>query len=150
MKWTPSGFIKEKVEQVKKFLIFFGLLWIALWSVPGIFIEFQQQANLDKMEIYAKSRNLEQYLSARSSWELNINACAHAAYLSIFVIIIGLILTDINASDRYKKIIVLFLVLGVVLASIFKWLVIMPVMALGDGLVIVAILMTLVGIIEKE
>lgn len=135
---------------MKKFLIFFGLLWIALWSVAGMFIEFQQQANLDKMEIYAKSRNLEQYLSARSCWELDINARAHAAYLSIFVIVIGLILTDINASDRYKKIIVLFLVLGVVLASIFKWLVIMPLMALGDGLVIVAILMTLVGIIEKE
>ena len=135
---------------MKRVIILFGLLWLILFSMAGIFIQFQQQAIHAKMELDLHAGNLQQYLTAKSNCDSIDEAVEGAASLSILALIIGLILSERRLPERYNKIIGLFLIPGVVLATLFKWLDNIPLMVMGNALIAVALLLTLVWIAETE
>ena len=135
---------------MKRVIILFGLLWLILFSMVGIFIQFQQQAMHAKMELDLHSGNLQQYLTEKSNCESLDEAIEAAASLSILALIIGLILSERRLPEQYNKIIGFFLIPGVVLATLFKWLDNIPLMVMGNALIAVALLLTLVWIAETE
>ena len=135
---------------MKRVIILFGLLWLILFSMVGIFIQFQQQAMHVKMELDLRSGNIQQYLTQKSNCESPDETIEAAASLSILALIIGLILSERRLPEQHNKIIGLFLIPGVALATLFKWLDNIPLMVMGNALIAVALLLTLVWIAETE
>ena len=133
---------------MKRTIIAFGLLWIIIWCVFGLFLSIQAVPYLEKVQTMAQEGNLEACWGSYSVWKANTNTHAHSLCLSFIAILVGFIIPETGLSDKSQKILGILLITGVVLASIFQLLWVLPVMILGDVLVIVAVLMSFVGMIK--
>lgn len=55
---------------------------------------------------------------------------------------------DMRFSDRAKKVLGLLLIVGVVLSTIFGWFLFLPLVVLGEFLVVAMVLMSFVGVMR--
>jgi len=134
---------------MKKFLIAFGLIWIFLWCVFGLYLgAVQHDPYVEKMGSFANEGNFSEFWNAQFWWSSQSSAHAHALCYSFILIIIALVLPEMKYSEKMKKVIGILLTIGVILASVCGWLAIKALMAMGAFLIIASVLMGFIGIIQ--
>jgi len=133
---------------MRKILIAFGLIWLFVWCVVGFYLGSQHLPHIQEMEKLAEDGNLLEFWSTMTVWKMNATIHSHALGFAFILILIALIMPDMRFSDRTKKILGALLILGVMLSGIFGWFLFMPLVLLGELLVVAMVLMSIIGIVR--
>ena len=135
---------------MRKFLLAFGLIWTFIWSVYGLFLGvIKHNEWLETMKAAAAGSDLPQFFQSMTWWKGQTSTHTHALCFSFLMILIALILPEMKYSDKVKKTLAIILTSGVVIYGVFDFAGIQPLMGLGAVLVLVAILMSFIGIIQN-
>jgi hypothetical protein len=125
---------------MRKILIAFGLIWVFVWCGAGFYLGSQHMPHIQEMERLAQEGNLEEFWSTMNNWNL------HAS--RTLLILVALVMPDMRFSDRAKEVLGTLLIVGVVLSTIFGWVLFLPLVLLGEILVVAMVLMSFIGIMR--
>lgn len=139
----------KRGERMRKILFAFGLLWILLWCIVGIYLGIQHESYIKDMEKFAQANDLSKFWDTQNAWKTKTSSHSHALCLSFLLLLMTLILPYMGLSDKLKNILGVILIVGVVLASVFEWFAVIPLMVIGELLVIIAIVISLIGVIKR-
>lgn len=126
----------------------FGLCYLFVWCVIGLYLGIKHESHVEKIESSAKKGNLPDYFGEWSLWKLRAGGHAHALLLALICIIVALIMPQMVLADTIKTILVVLLIVGTVLASVAHWFYFKPVLGLGAVLFLVGLLMCIIGFIK--
>ena len=99
----------------------FGLCYLFVWSVIGLYLGVKHEPHVEKLESSAKKGNLPDYFGEWSVWKLHAGSHAHALLLALICIIVALIMPQMVLTDTIKTILGLLLIVETVLASVAHW-----------------------------
>jgi len=133
------------MTKMGKVMIAVGLIWIFAWCIVGFYLGVGHQAYTSKMGELAEQGNLTEFWNTFSGWKSHAVAHSHALCTSFVLILVALAMPYIEFSDKTKWITGLLLIIGVVLAGIFDWFKIMPLMIVGDILIMAMVLVGFIG-----
>ena len=134
---------------MRKILIAFGLIWLFVWCVIGFYLGSQHLPHIQEMEKLAEDGNLVEFWSTMTVWKLSASSHSHALGFACILILVALVMPDMRFSDKTKKILGVLLMLGVLLSGIFGWFLFLPLVLVGELLVVAMILMSFIGIIRE-
>ena len=135
---------------MRKFLIAFGLIWIFIWSVYGLFLGIMKQTEwLENMKSAALGSDLPQFLQSWTWWKGQTVNHTHTICFAFLIILVALILPEMKYSEKVKKTQGILLTSGVVIHGIFSFIVFQPLMILGAVLILASVLMSFIGIIQN-
>ncbi len=126
----------------------FGLCYLFVWSVVGLFLGIKHDAHVRALESSAKKGSLQDFFGEWSKWKLHAGSHAHAPLLALICIIIGLIMPQMILADTIKTVLVVLLIVGTILSSIAHWFYFKPVLGLGAVLFLVGLFMSIMGFIR--
>ena len=126
----------------------FGLGYLFVWCVVGLYLGFKHDSHREALEAAAKKGNFADYFARWSAWKMHAGAHAHALLLALICIIVALIMPQIGLADTAKNILGILLIIGTILASISHWFYFKPLLALGSLMFLIGFLMTFVGFIK--
>jgi len=126
----------------------FGLCYLFLWSVIGLYLGVKHESHVKKLESSAKKGSLQDYFGEWSVWKMHAGSHAHALLLALICIIVALIMPQMVLADTIKTILVVLLIVGTILASVAHWFYFKPVLGLGAALFLVGLLMSIIGFIK--
>ena len=129
-------------------LIKFGLGYLFVWCVVGLYLGFKHDSHRQALESSAKKENLADYFATWSAWKMHAGAHAHALLLALICIIVALLMPQIGFADTTRNILGILLIVGTILASIFHWFYFKPLLALGSIMFLIGFLMALIGFIK--
>jgi len=135
---------------MRRILIAFGLIWLFVWSVVGFYLGAQHLPHIEEMETLAEDGNLVDFWSTMTAWKSSASIHSHALGFACILILVALVLPDMRFSDRTKKILGVLLMLGVLLSGIFAWFLFMPLVLVGELLVVAMILMSFIGVMRGK
>ncbi len=133
---------------MRKILLAFGLFWVFLWCLVGFYIGAQHIPHIQKMETLAREGNLVGFWSTMNMWKLHASIHSHALGFSFILILVALVMPELGFSDRTKKVLGILLIVGVVLSTIFGWFLFLPLVLLGELLVVAMVLVSFLGIMR--
>jgi len=136
------------MTKMGKVMITFGLIWIFIWCVVGLSLGVGYKAYALKMGDFAEQGNLVEFWKTFSSWKSRSVAHSHALCITFVLILVALTMPYIKLADNIKWITGLLLIIGVVLASIFDWFKFLPLMIVGDILIIAMVLVSFIGALK--
>jgi hypothetical protein len=133
---------------MRKILIAFGLIWVFVWCGAGFYLGSQHMPHIQEMERLAQEGNLEEFWSTMNNWNLHASSHSHALGFTTLLILVALVMPDMRFSDRAKEVLGTLLIVGVVLSTIFGWVLFLPLVLLGEILVVAMVLMSFIGIMR--
>ena len=133
---------------MRRIMIAFGLIWIFVWCGVGFYLGSQHLPHIQYMERLAQEGNLVEFWSTMNMWKLRASSHSHALAFASILILVALVLPDMRFSDRTKNVLGILLIAGVVLSSIFGWFLFLPLVVLGELLVVAMVLMSFIGIMR--
>ena len=104
--------------------------------------------HIQEMEKLAQEGNLEEFWSTMNAWKMHATSHSHALCFASLLILVALVMPDMRFSDRAKKVLGVLLIVGVVLSTIFGWFHFLPLIVLGETLVVAMVLMSFIGIMR--
>jgi len=129
-------------------LTVFGLCSLFAWSLVGMFLGHAHESHLKELESSAKKGNLADYFSRWSTWKTHAGSHGHALLQALICIIVALIIPQMGFGDMAINILGVLLIVGSIVASIAHWFYFIPLIALGNVLFLIGILMSTVGFIR--
>lgn len=133
---------------MRKILIAFGLIWLFVWCVAGFYLGSQHLPHIQEMEKLAEEGNLAEFWSTMTVWKLSASGHSHALGFAIILILVALVMPDMRFSDKSKGILGMLLILGVLISGIFGWFLFLPLVLVGELLVVAMVLMSFIGVIR--
>ena len=133
---------------MRKILIAFGLIWVFVWCGVGYYLGSQHMPHIQEMEKLAQEGNLVEFWNTMNVWKLRASSHSHALGFTSLLILVALVMPDMRFSDRAKKVLGILLIVGVVLSTIFGWFLFLPLVLLGEVLVVSMVLMSFIGIMR--
>ena len=133
---------------MRKILIAFGLIWVFVWCGVGFYLGSQHMPHIQEMEKLAQEGNLVEFWNTMNVWKLRASSHSHALGFTSLLILVALVMPDMRFSDRAKKVLGILLIVGVVLSTIFGWFLFLPLVLLGEVLVVSMVLMSFIGIMR--
>ncbi len=134
---------------MKRTLIAFGLFWIIVSSFLGMYLGMESESYNSNMTEISQKGDLAAYWNIWSTWKSQSNTHAHALGLALVVLLTGAVLSELNLTDKMVKIMGILLISGTVFASIFQFIYVVPLMALGDVLILAGLVIALIGVMKK-
>jgi len=104
--------------------------------------------HIQEMEKLAQEGNLVEFWNTMNVWKLRASSHSHALGFTSLLILVALVMPDMRFSDRAKKVLGILLIVGVVLSTIFGWFLFLPLVLLGEVLVVSMVLMSFIGIMR--
>jgi len=135
---------------MRKTLLIFGLSWIVLFCLLGVYLGVGFTAYTREAQAALEAQEFSRFLEVQASWKHKTSAHAHALCLSFLTLFLALLMPHMVLSGKVKVVLGVLLIVGTVLASIFGWIYVPPVMAVGDILVILATILALWGILRAK
>lgn len=135
---------------MRKALFIFGLSWIILFCLLGVYLGVRFAAYTREAQAALNAQEFSRFLEIQTSWKHKTSAHAHALCLSFLALFLALLMPHMALSGKAKVVLGVLLLAGTVLASIFGWVYVPPVMAVGDILVILATVLALWGILRGK
>ena len=126
----------------------FGLCYLFVWCVIGLYLGVKHKSHVQELESSAKKGNLTDYFNAWSVWKLHAGSHAHALLLALICIIVALIMPQMVLTETIKTVLGVLLIAGTILASVAHWFYFRPLMALGSLLFLSGILMSIIVFIK--
>jgi len=83
-----------------------------------------------------------------NAWKMQASGHSHALSFAFLMIMVALVMPDMRFSDRSKKVLGVLLILGVLLSGIFGWFHFLPLIVLGEFLIVAMVLMSFIGIVR--
>lgn len=133
---------------MRKALFVFGLLWVVLFCLLGVYLGFRFSGYAAEVQAALKGQDLARFFALQTSWKHKTSAHAHALCLSFLTLFLALLMPHMALSGKAKVALGVLLIVGVVLASVFGWLFVPPAMATGEILVILAAILGLAGLLR--
>ncbi len=138
------------MSNVGKSMVAFGLLWILVWCLVGFYVGSQHEVYLDDMEELASAGKLGEYWTTFKDWKAHSVAHSHALYTAFIAVLAGLVMPYMGLSAKIKWLTAIVMCIGVILASVFSWFLIIPILMAGEILIAVAILISFIGVLMKR
>ncbi|MGQ9623192.1 MAG: hypothetical protein ACUVTO_07150 [Candidatus Caldatribacteriaceae bacterium] len=135
---------------MRKTLFIFSLSWVVLFCLLGVYLAIRSTAYTREIKAALEAQEFSRFLELQASWKHKTSAHAHALCLSFLTLLLAFLMPHMVLSGKVKVLLGIFLVIGTVLASIFGWIHVPPVMAAGDILVILATILALWGILRAK
>ena len=133
---------------MKKTLIAFGLIWVFVWCIVGMYMGSQYGPYADAMDRLSREGNLAELWDTWNAWKMHAVSHTHAICFAFVSILVALVMPEMRFSDKTKKILGVLLILGVAFHGIFGWFHFHPVMVPAGILVVAMVLMSFVGIMR--
>jgi len=133
---------------MRKILIAFGLIWVFVCCGVGFFLGSQHLPHIQEMEKLAREGNLVEFWSTMNVWKLHASSHSHALGFAFILVLVALVMPDMRFTERAKKVLGVLLVVGVVLSTIFGWFLFLPLVLLGEILIVAMVLMSFIGIMR--
>ncbi|MCP3922173.1 MAG: hypothetical protein GY714_06260 [Desulfobacterales bacterium] len=131
--------------KMKKYLILFGLIWIILWCLTGLYHGIIHESYAEIMLRFAKKGDLVNYWQTWRDWKWNSTVHSHGISFSFLVIFLGHIWPDIKLSEKIKNISGVSAIIGIAMAGIFGTLNILFLDGIGDLLLLGAFMVCTFG-----
>ncbi|MBC7217662.1 MAG: hypothetical protein H5U36_05835 [Candidatus Caldatribacterium sp.] len=135
---------------MRKTLLIFGLSWIILFCLLGVYLGVRSTAYIKEIQAAIEAQEFSRFLELQASWKHKTSAHAHALCLSFLTLFIALLMPHMVLPGKVKVLLGILLIIGMVLASIFGWVHVPPVMAVGDILIILGTILALWGILRAK
>ncbi len=135
---------------MRKALFVFALSWIVLFCLLGVYLGVGLATYIKGARAALEAQEFSRFLEIQAAWKHKTSAHAHALCLSFLVLFLALLMPHMALSGKVKVILGVFLIAGTVLANVFGWVNVPPVMAVGDILVILATLLALWGVLRAK
>jgi len=116
--------------------------------ILGFYLGSQHMPHIQEMEKLAQEGNLVEFWNTMNVWKLRASSHSHALGFTSLLILVALVMPDMRFSDRAKKVLGILLIVGVVLSTIFGWFLFLPLVLLGEVLVVSMVLMSFIGIMR--
>lgn len=129
-------------------LVIFGFLWMVTAALIGLYLGAIHDAHLEKLEDIAREGTLASYHQRMDSYKWRVTTHAHAFLFSVVVVLIGLVIHKTNFSDVVIDVIAYGLIAAPVLWTIGGIKRIKPLMGIGDLLLLLGIVSTVVGLLQ--
>lgn len=127
-------------------LVIFGFFWMVSAALIGLYLGVIHDAHLETLEDIAREGTLAAYHQRLDSYKWRVTVHAHAFLFSLVVVLIGLVIHKTNFSDTVINAITYGLIAAPVLWTIGGIKRIKPLMGIGDLLLLLGIVSTLVGL----
>ncbi|HUH60803.1 MAG TPA: hypothetical protein VL001_12105 [Candidimonas sp.] len=127
-------------------LVIFGFLWMVSAALIGLYLGAIHDAHLQKLEDIAREGTLASYHQRLDFYKWRVTTHAHAFLFSVVVVLIGLVIDRTNYSDPVIDVIGYGLIAAPVLWTIGGIRRIKPLMGIGDLLLLLGIVFTVVGL----
>lgn len=141
-------FLFEEWNKMRRILIAFGLMWVFVWCWVGFYLGSQHLPHIEEMEKLAREGNLVEFWSTMNIWKLRASSHSHSLGFASILILVALVMPDMSFSDGTKKALGVLLIVGVALSSIFGWFLFLPLVLIGEILVVAVVLMGFLGVLR--
>lgn len=116
----------------------------------GFVLGVQHDGYTEEMEEIAAANNLEDCWATWSDWKAQAASHAHAISFAIIAVILGLVVPSINLSDKTINVMGWLVILGAILGSVFELYKVLPLMIIGQTMIIVGLLIGIIGVIKNN
>ncbi len=129
-------------------LIGCSLAWLIIWSAFGMIPGFRHDGWIENMKGISQKGNLDLFWSTFDAFRMQTNGHAHANSFACVAFLVGLAMKTgiISYSSQFQIGLALWLFVGVVLAGIGGRFRITPVVAVGSGLFLTALIASFIGL----
>lgn len=132
---------------MNEILVLFGFSWIIIGTLLGLFLAFLHEPHVESLAELAAQGNLLEYHKKLDAFKWKATAHAHGLLFSMICILVGLVMPSMDYSDTTLNILGSLLVFATISWTIFGFLFLKPLLALGDVLFFCAIIMTVIGLL---
>lgn len=146
MSW--SIIFKEGGINNEEKLIAFGLLWVLVGCLVGMYLGLLHPPHIDKMNKIAQQGDLAQLWNNWQAWKTHAVCHTHILCFAFLSILIGLAMPEMKITDKTKNILGILYIIGVVFYSIFGWFNFLPVVVPASILIVVGVIMSFIGVVK--
>ena len=129
---------------MKHIFIAFGLLWIGIWLIFGMFLFIWHGPYLEESRHLIAEGNLPRLVDKMAAWENSVAAFFHALGLALVTITLGAFSSDFDFSPRAKKALIPMQLAGVAISGLCHLADFIPGMVAGECLVFSVIIVCFV------
>ncbi|MBC9784248.1 hypothetical protein H1S01_06955 [Heliobacterium chlorum] len=135
---------------MRRTLLVFGLFGVLVYCIYGYYLGYQHGVFEALIKQAVADNSLALYWDATSRWN-RINAQhAHGIGFSILVLLAGLMWNEVWFSEKIKRYLGFALIGGCVSANLAIAVYYIPVMILGEVILLICLGATLVGIVKRS
>ena len=126
-----------------------SLAWIIIWSILGLKIGKEHLVWLDKMEKISTEGDLGKFWSTFDGFKMHVAAHAHAICFSSIAFALGLTMKAglIDYSSIFLTVLSVWLLVGIVLASVGDYFRSLPIVIPGNILFLTGLITSFIGLL---
>lgn len=127
-------------------LVIFGFTWMVVGALIGLYVGARHEPHLEQLEEIAKNGSLLEYHRTLDAYKWKVTVHAHSMLFALVTVAIGLVMPKLTYSETVATALSGILMLAPVVWSVGGWRFSKPIMAVGDLLLLLGLVTTVVGL----
>lgn len=130
-------------------LVVFGFSWMVIGAFIGLYLAGKHEPHLGQLEEIAKSGSLIDYHRTLDAYKWKVTVHAHSFLFALVGIAVGLVMPRMSYSPTVTAVLAVTLMVSPVVWTVGGWRLSKPIMAIGDLLLLLALVTTVVGLAKE-